>query len=84
MKETEWQFDPDGDEHQFPDWVQESFRLVCGGITVWGVEAFLERWQGLDGAAFKQAYATGSRKDRFIALFALSHLDVVWAQDQCC
>ncbi len=64
-----------------PDYLDRAFRAVYyGGDYEREIDAFAQRWHGLEAEAFTRAFQGGTPEERALALFALSYSDSPNAQ----
>jgi hypothetical protein len=61
----------------WPDDVDRAFRVVYyGGDAKQKIEAFAQRWNGLETEAFSRALENGTQEEKAVALFVLSDRNV--------
>lgn len=65
----------------WPESVDHAFRAVYyGGDYEREIEAFAQRWQGLEAETFTRAFESGTPEEKALALFALNYSDSPNAQ----
>jgi hypothetical protein len=65
----------------WPEYVDRAFRAIYyGGDYEREIDAFAQRWHGLETEAFTRALESGTPEERALALFALSYSDSPNAQ----